>query len=187
MLDTVGVPSDFVRVRPVELDDAQAIFDALVESKAELDRWWWPSDGIDHATPEAHRQSVAAQITRREARTAFGFVILDARDDAVLGGCNINFIAWDPGFANLAYWVRTNRHGQGIAPAAIRQVARFGFEELGLHRLQLVIDVDNVASIRAAEKAGAMFEGVQRNRVGHRGAPRPARMYSLVPEDLARW
>jgi RimJ/RimL family protein N-acetyltransferase len=50
-----------------------------------------------------------------------------------------------------------------------------------------VIDVDNTASIRVAEKVGAVFEGVLRNRVGHRGEPRASRMYSLVPEDLAGW
>lgn len=67
----------------------------------------------------------------------------------------------------------------------MRQVARFGFEQLGLVRLELVIDVDNAASIRVAEKAGAVFDGVLRNRVvGQGGTPRPARMYSLVPGDL---
>jgi hypothetical protein len=65
----------------------------------------------------------------------FAFAIVDARDDAILGGCGINYIAWQPGFANVAYWVRTSRHGQGIATAAVRQLAKFGFDQLGLHRI----------------------------------------------------
>jgi RimJ/RimL family protein N-acetyltransferase len=176
-----------VKIRPVELLDADALRDALVESKAEMIRWFFLPDAIDQATPtpEAQRERVAAQIRAREARTVFAFVIVDARESTLLGGCNINYIAWQPGFANIGYWVRTSRRGQGIAPDAVRQVARFGFEQLGLKRLELVIDVANAASIRVAEKAGAVLEGVLRNRVGHSEAPRPARMYSLVPEDLA--
>jgi RimJ/RimL family protein N-acetyltransferase len=184
----MGPPaSDFVQIRPVELDDAQAICDAILESKAELSRWW-TLGAVDPVTPDDERERIASRVQARVAGTAFAFVIFDERDGAVLGRCGINHIARDLAFANVSYWVRTSRHGQGIAPAAVRQVARFGFDELGLNRLELVIDVDNVASIRVAEKVGAAFEGVLRNRVvGNGGAPRPARMYSLVPEDLASW
>jgi ribosomal-protein-serine acetyltransferase len=62
--------------------------------------------------------------------------------------------------ANVGYWVRTRQTGQGIATAAVRLIARFGFEDLGLRRLELFIAVDNVASRRLAEKVGATFEGV---------------------------
>ncbi|MBY0398827.1 GNAT family N-acetyltransferase [Myxococcota bacterium] len=173
-------------IRPVELSDAEGLCDALVESREALIRWFFTPDSVDEATPtrEQERARIASQIRARETRTAFSFVVVDVRDRAILGGCTINYIAWQPGFANVGYWVRTSRHGQGIAPEAVRQLARFGLEQLGLHRLELVIDVDNRASIRVAEKAGAVFEGILRNRVGHNQGPRPARMYSIVSGDL---
>ncbi len=56
---------------------------------------------------------------------------------------------------------RTGQTGQGIATAAVRLIARFGFEDLGLLRLlELLIAADNLASRRVAEKVGATFEGV---------------------------
>jgi RimJ/RimL family protein N-acetyltransferase len=178
--------AESVKIRPVELDDAQAICDAITESKGELRRWfWWAQDDIDHTNIAEQRERTASQIRAWAERKAYEFAIVDVRDGALLGRCGINDVIWQPGSANLGYWVRTSRYGQGIAPAAVRQVVRFGFEELGLHRLELVIDVDNAASIRVAEKVGAVFEGVLRNRTGLRVAPRPARMYSLVPGDLA--
>src|SRR5262245_21613147 len=182
----MGALKPFVRVRPVELGDAQAICDAIVESKAELSRWfWWAQGDFDRTTLAEQRERTASHLRAWAERTAFEFSILDARDGAFLGRSGITDIAWQPGFGNLGYWVRTSRHGQGIGSEAVRQLARFGFEELGLHRLELVIDVDNAASIRLAEKVGAAFEGVLRNRTGHSQAPRPARMYSLLPGDLA--
>jgi RimJ/RimL family protein N-acetyltransferase len=74
------------------------------------------------------------------------------------GGCLDQLDA--SGTANVGYWVRTSRTGQGIATAAVRLVARFGFEDLGLRRLELLIAVHNVASRRVAEKVGATLEGV---------------------------
>ena len=48
--------------------------------------------------------------------------------------------------------------GQGYKPAATRLLARFGFKQLGLHRIAIVVAVGNVASQRAAKKAGAFRE-----------------------------
>ena len=58
---------------------------------------------------------------------------------------------------NVGYWVRTGCTRQGIATATVRLVARLAFEDLDLERLEFVIGVDNVASRRVAEKAGAIL------------------------------
>jgi RimJ/RimL family protein N-acetyltransferase len=87
-------------------------------------------------------------------------------------------------FGNLGYWVRTSAAGRGVASKASRLVARFGFEELGLHRIEILAAVSNVASQRVAEKIGAAREGVLRKRLLIRGEPQDAVMFSLVPEDL---
>jgi RimJ/RimL family protein N-acetyltransferase len=62
--------------------------------------------------------------------------------------------------ANVGYWVRTSQTSQGIATAAVRLIAQFGFEDLGVRQLELHIAADNLASRRVAEKVGATFEGV---------------------------
>ena len=64
--------------------------------------------------------------------------------------------------------------------------ARFGFEELGLHRIEIVAAVENIASQRVAEKAGAVREGVLRKRLLIRGESQDAVLFSLLPEDLAK-
>src|SRR5262249_3546596 len=67
------------------------------------------------------------------------------RPNVVLGRVGLDDVR-DGETANVGYWVRTSQTGQGIATAAVRLVARFGFEDLGLRRLELVIAVDNHAS-----------------------------------------
>ncbi len=109
---------------------------------------------------------------------------VQAQDEQFLGGCGLNQINRVNRFANLGYWVRTSQAGHGVATAAARLLAQFGFGELKLSRLELVIDVDNQASQRVAEKLGAFREGVLRHRLFMHNQTRDAVMYSLIPRDL---
>ncbi len=43
-----------------------------------------------------------------------------------------------------------------------RLVTNYGFRELGLHRIELTAYCDNVAAIKAYEKAGYQHEGIKR-------------------------
>jgi len=63
-------------------------------------------------------------------------------------------------------------------------VARLGFAQLGLQRIEIIAAVDNLASQRVAEKAGAVREGLARKRLLVRGEPQDAFVFSLLPEDL---
>jgi RimJ/RimL family protein N-acetyltransferase len=86
--------------------------------------------------------------------------------------------------ANLGYWVRTSRTGEGIATKAAKSALRYGFEKLGLHRIEIVVADDNKPSLRIAEKLGAVREGLLRNRLLIQGTSYDAYMHSLIPEDI---
>jgi ribosomal-protein-serine acetyltransferase len=103
----------------------------------------------------------------------------------LLGGVGLNFINRVHQVGNLGYWVRTSAAGQGIATSAARGMARYGFEEVGLHRIEILAAVPNIASQRVAEKAGAVREAVLRNRLLIGGKSQDAVMFSLIPEDIS--
>jgi len=63
-------------------------------------------------------------------------------------------------------------------------MAYFGFRNLDLNRLEILIAVDNRASQRVAEKVGAVREGVLRNRLVVRDKVHDAVMFSLIPSDF---
>ena len=50
--------------------------------------------------------------------------------------------------------------------------------------MEIVIEPENLAGLRVAEKAGAISEGYLRNRLFHHGESKDAVIFSLVPEDL---
>ena len=72
-----------------------------------------------------------------------------------------------------------------MATSATFLLARFGFDELKLNRIEIVVAIENKPSQRVAEKAGATQEGVLRKRLVVRDRVYDAVMYSLIPEDIS--
>jgi RimJ/RimL family protein N-acetyltransferase len=63
-------------------------------------------------------------------------------------------------------------------------LSRWAARERGLGRLQLIVEPDNLASIRVAERAGFRREGRLRDYIELKGSRRDVYMYSLLPEEL---
>lgn len=61
------------------------------------------------------------------------------------------------------YW------GNGYATEIGRALLGFGFENLGLHRIEAGVDIRNAASIRVLEKLGMTNEGIRRKILPIRG------------------
>lgn len=105
----------------------------------------------------------------------YAFVIVDAVSGQIIRRHQ---------FTNLGYWIRSDRTGEGIATYAVQILAQFGCQTLELQRIEIVVGVENWASRRVAEKAGAHFEGILRKRIEIGGRNIDAAMYSLIPADF---
>jgi len=157
--------------------DAPDIAEAVRESILELDpRMPWAT--ADFSSDDAGTWiTVSAEALPLGA--AFEFVIR-AADGALLGLCGLNHIDQDNRRANLGYWVRTTRTGQGVAAAAVRLLVAWAFGHTDLERLEIVPSVLNLRSQRVAEAVGARCEGVQRARLLLHGTFHDAIMFSVV-------
>lgn len=171
-----------ILIRTFRADDVDAVFEAVRESMGELSVW------MPWCHPDYTREETATFINSRpddwKADVAYTFAITDAHTGAFLGSVGLNYILRPYQMGNLGYWVRTSATGRGAASAASRLIARFGFRELGLQRLEIIAAVENYPSQRVAEKTGAVREGVLRKRLLYKGQPHDAVLYSLVAEDL---
>ncbi len=168
-----------IELVPCDALYAAALFEAAVESRAEISRWMpWCHEGysIEDALNWTHPQPAAWA-----AGSGYEFVIVDRESKTLVGACGINFLNIPNRFANLGYWIRSSQTGKGYASEAAKLAANFAFTELGLVRVEIVAAVGNLASQRVAEKAGAMREGVLRNRLLVGGVALDAVMFSLVP------
>jgi RimJ/RimL family protein N-acetyltransferase len=173
-----------VLLRPYCLSDADEVYKAILESLAELSPWL-PFAHKDYSIKES-RTWIKKKPGEWKNGIAYDFAIIDARDGSYLGGCGLNKIDRENRRANLGYWVRTSRTGQGVAPSATLLLAKWGFKELRLKRIEILVATGNKRSLRVAEKAGAQREGILRNRLLIRDKAHDAVMHSLIPQDLAK-
>lgn len=61
--------------------------------------------------------------------------------------------------AHIGYWVDKRYANLGITTRAVEMLTEYGFNKLGLHRIEINLRPENAASRRVAEKAGYQFEG----------------------------
>jgi len=170
-------------VRPWQANDAAVLYEAARESIATVGPWLSWLDTL-YGRQDAERW-VTDSRDRWERSTEYRFAVLGAgADGPFLGGAGINHLNTVHAIGNLGYWVRASATGRGVASRAARLVARFGLTTAALGRIEILTAVDNLASQRVAAKVGATFEGVLRDRLEVRGRRIPARLYSLVRQDL---
>lgn len=74
-----------------------------------------------------------------------------------LGG--ISYGAYRGG--HIGYWIDQRFANKGLTTRAVRELTRYGLEELGLHRIEINLRPENAASKRVAEKSGYVFEGLR--------------------------
>ena len=176
------IKDDKILMRPFRFEDAEETYTAVRESLADLKPWMsWAHD--EYSLSDS-KEFIRITRARWGEGTLFAFVITDKQSGSVLGGCSLSHIHPVYHLCNLGYWVRSSRRGEGVAVRATQLAARFAFEKIGLIRVEIVIALENRASIRVAEKVGANHEGILRNRMVVGRKVYDAHMYSLIPQDF---
>jgi RimJ/RimL family protein N-acetyltransferase len=112
-----------------------------------------------------------------------GFVVRDAGDGVFLGFASMFRLDLPAREGEIGYAVSPSARGRGIARRALGLLTRWGFDELGLERLELRISVANAASERVAEGAGYRREGVLRSVHFKEGRRIDLGVWSLLRSD----
>jgi ribosomal-protein-serine acetyltransferase len=171
-----------LQLRVPTASDEDELLATITASLPELQRWLpWCQGGYPR---EACREWIAVAIAAWRASREFAFLIIERNTNRLAGSMGLNRVDAIGRWANLGYWLRSDVAGQGYATEAATAVTRFGLDVLGLQRIEIFADVENHASRRVAEKIGAKFEGIARNRAPIADVNHDAAVYSLIPGDL---
>lgn len=179
---STNITDGIVTLHPVREEDAEQVYQAVRESLVDLKPWSsWAYDGYSMTEVDDFIQMNRAGW---EERTQYGFAIADTKTGDFLGVCELSHLHPVYHLCNLGYWVRTSRHGEGLAGRAALLTARYGFEHGGIIRAEVVMAVGNEKRMRVAEKIGAHYEGLLLNRMVIGKVIADAHMYSIIPQDL---
>ena len=155
-MNTIEISSQRTVLRLINLTDVEAIHE--LHSLPETDRF--NTLGI----PEnlADTQEIVAQwVTANQAEntTNYTFKIELNADHQFIGlfGLKLGNKKYRRG--EVWYNIHSSYWNQGYATEVLAAMVDFGFDELGLHRIQAGCAVDNIGSIKVLEKVGMIREG----------------------------
>jgi ribosomal-protein-alanine N-acetyltransferase len=86
--------------------------------------------------------------------------------------------------ANLGYWIDEAQQGSGLTSEAAREVLRFAFGPLRLHRVQAGTLPHNAASQRVLAKVGFRQEGYARDYLQIAGRWQDHVLFAITADEL---
>jgi [ribosomal protein S5]-alanine N-acetyltransferase len=174
-----------VVLRPLAAADFDAWREVRTRSRDWLVKWeqrpipGQPDPAVDRRAWVARCN---ARMRERELGTGYGFGIFVG--SRFVGEINISSVQRGPfQTAYVGYWIDEAMAGNGYVPEAFVVVARFAFEELMLHRLQVSIIPRNRPSNRVAEKLGLRNEGIALRYLEINGVWEDHVRYAITSED----
>ena len=171
------------QIRRHRLEDVDELFAAAIESREHVSKWmgWITTDYSRKDT----RKWIEDSLDGWDRGDSYEHLIVDA-DEIIVGACGLNSVNHKDRVCNLGYWIRASRIGEGAALEGTLLIRDFGFQQLGLNRLEIVVAVGNEYSRKVAERVGAHYEGIQRARLMVDGMASDAHMYALINASSER-
>jgi ribosomal-protein-alanine N-acetyltransferase len=111
----------------------------------------------------------------------------------IIGQLNVaNILYGSVSSAVIGYWVVPEVAGKGVTPTSVALITDYLFNVVGLHRTEIDIRPENIASLRVVEKLGFRFEGLKERYIHINGAWRDHYVFALTHEEviggvLNRW
>ncbi|MGY2004301.1 GNAT family N-acetyltransferase [Blastococcus sp. SYSU DS1024] len=141
------------RTRLLAMDDAPALTRIVLADRDFLAPWE-PRREESYFTEEGQREEVRRALDRHALGLGLPHVVLDAAG-GVVGRITLNNIVRGAfQSCSVGYWVGAASNGRGLATAALGDMLRRAFGELGLHRVEAGTLVHNAASQRVLERNG---------------------------------
>jgi RimJ/RimL family protein N-acetyltransferase len=148
-MEPVTLTTERLVLRVPAETDAEAIERACQDP--EIPRWTFVPSPYRRADAEAFFARSAEEL---EAGKSVHVLAVDAQDDRLLGSFSVMELDLEPGHGEIGYWVAAEARGRGIATRAVRLLAEWAREELGLTKIDVLPHKENAPSRRVAEKAG---------------------------------
>lgn len=183
---TIGWPVELkfsdIGLRPIKQRDARE-WRAVRARNADWLRPW------EATTPDPSREvppTYGVMVRRLRAEASQGRVMpfVITYRDRLVGQLTVGSITWGSlRGAHIGYWIDREFAGRGITPTAVALATDHCFS-IGLHRIEVNIRPENVASRRVAEKLGFRPEGLRPSYLHIDGDWRDHLAFALTGEEI---
>lgn len=143
----------------------------------------------DSTNPAGDSTNVGFRVYVRRLRAGFReqsvVPLVIEHNGRVVGQITLGNVVWGSlrqGY--VGYWIDSRVAGRGIVPTAVALILDYAFQDCELHRVEISIRPENVASLRVVEKLGLKSEGIRRKYLHIAGDWRDHYAYVAIAEEL---
>ena len=180
-----NVPEDFPQLetdrlilRKMTPDDAEPIFQIFADD--EVTKFY---DVASFTSIGQARELIELNLERFNRREGIRWAIVRKEDDTLVGTCGYNNLYKTSRRGVIGYDLARAYWGKGIITEALRVMIRYGFEGLGLNRIEAFVMPENLASMNALRKLGFREEGVLREYGFWKGQFVDLKCFSLLKRE----
>ncbi len=175
--------SERIIVRPYRESDAQALFEAVAESRDHIRPWLPFAD--THQSVEESRDWIIRQEAEWLTREDLVLGVWEKTIGRYLGGTGLHPKNWEHRCFAIGYWLRVTAPGHGYMTEAVQLLTNYAFASLAANRVEIRCDERNDRSAAIPRRLGFVQEARLRN---HMVAPdstlRTTLVFALIPSDL---
>ncbi len=167
-------------LRPLAKKDAKKLQLLLEADRTWLSPWEATTPGIRY--PVNARSMVSNLLYHQKNKSGLAFVI--EYDGKVVGQLNVaNILHGSVSSASIGYWISREFAGRNITPYAVALAIDYLFDALQLHRVEIDIRPENVASLRVVEKLQLRKEGLKERFIHIDGGWRDHLVFAITREE----
>ena len=148
----------------MKLSDADAMFAIKSDTKVTEAYGTEPHESIEET-----RLWAEGRLNVFGRRDSLFWVVVPRREERAIGSCCYWHFDGGSKCAELGYELHRARWGKGIMSEALAPVLSYGFDSMGLNRIEACPLADNAASNALLLRLGFRYEGSLRQRVCFRG------------------
>lgn len=156
--------TDRLILRGMRVSDAEDMFEYARRPSVTQYLTWNP-----HTDPDETREYLTYVGQRYRTGDFYDWAVVDRESGHMIGTCGFTSFNCPHDTAEIGYVLNPAYQGKGLATDAVRRVLDFGFDELGLHRIEAHFIEGNDASRRLMERVGMTFEGYARESMRIKG------------------
>ncbi len=167
-------------LRPMSVVDASDMYEYAKRRDVTEYLLWSPHPS------EQYTRDYLRYIERRYAMGEFyDWAVVERSSKKMIGTAGFTRFDFPHNSGEIGYVLNPDFHGRGYGTEAARRVIRFGFERLGLHRIEAKFMRGNDASLHVMEKLGMSLEGYRRDGMLVKGTYRTIGICSILEGDCS--
>ena len=165
-------------LRPMREGDAEDMFRYAAREDVTEYLLWSPHPSLGYT-----RDYLRYIASRYRLGDFYDWAVIEKESGRMIGTCGFTRFDAPHNSAEIGYVLNPDFHGRGYATEAAERILSYGFEELGLHRIEAKFMKGNQPSLRVMEKLGMTLEGYRRDGMLVKGKYRTIGICAILKSE----